>query len=72
MLVVPDKEHEKQALNLIDEVDKKDLDPNIRFSGFNGLENYRNNYEKWLEYINSQLNIETVPDGLVCASTFFL
>lgn len=71
MLVVPNKEHEKQAINLIDEVDKRDLDPNIRFSGFNSLENYRDNYEKWLEYINSQSNIKTLPDGLVCASTFF-
>ena len=71
ILVVPNKEYEKQAINLIDEVDKTDLDPNIRFSGFNDLEKYRDKYDEWLEYIKMQLKKETVPDGLVCANTFF-
>ena len=44
MLVIPTKEYEKQAINLIEEVDKADLDKNIRFSGFNSLEDYKNKF----------------------------
>lgn len=71
ILVVPTKEYKEQAINLIEEVDKTDLDKNIRFSGFNDLENYKDNYEDWLEYIEKQLNKETIPDGYVTANTFF-
>ena len=71
MLVIPTKEYEVQAINLIEEVDKTDLNKNIRFSGFNDLENFKNNYEEWLEYIKKQLNKETVPQGYVTAHTFF-
>lgn len=71
ILVIPMKEHKLQAINLIEEVDKIDLDPNIRFSGFNSLENYKNNYEEWLDYIKRQLNKETISDGFVTANTFF-
>ena len=71
ILVVPSQEYKEQAINLIEEVDKVDIDPNIRFSGFNSLEEYKENYEEWLTYINNQLNKETVPQGLVTANTFF-
>lgn len=46
ILVVPTKEYELQAINLIDEVDKIDLDTNIRFSGCNDLENYKYDYDE--------------------------
>lgn len=71
ILVIPTKEYKDQAINLIEEVDKVDTDPNIRFSGFNDLEKYKNNYEEWLVYIENQLNKETIPEGLVTANTFF-
>lgn len=71
VLVVPNIEYKKQALNLIDEVEKNDLDHNIRFSGFNSLEEYKNNYEEWLKYIEKQLNRETISPKLVTANTFF-
>ena len=71
VLVVPNIEYKKQALNLIDEVEKNDLEPNIRFSGFNSLEEYKNNYEEWLKYIEKQLNRETISPKLVTANTIF-
>jgi len=71
ILVKPSKEYKNQAINLIDEVDKVDTDPNIRFSGFNSLEEYKENYEEWLTFIEKQLNKETVQEGLVTANTFF-
>lgn len=71
ILVVPSEEYKEQAINLIEEVDKVDVDPNIRFSGFNSLEEYKENYEEWLTYIDNQLNKETIPQGLVTANTFF-
>ena len=71
ILVIPTEEYEQQAINLIEEVDKIDLDKNIRFSGFNSLEEYKNNYKEWLIYIQNQLKKETVQEGLVTANTFF-
>jgi len=71
ILIVPNKEYEVQAINLINEVSQNDLDPNIRFSGFNSLEEYKSNYTEWLDYIKKQLNKETVPENLVTANTFF-
>lgn len=71
ILINPSKEYKSQAIKLIEEVDKVDIDPNIRFSGFNSLEEYKENYEEWLNYIKLQLNKETVPEGLVTANTFF-
>lgn len=71
ILVVPSIEYKNQAINLIEEVDKVDVDPNIRFSGFNSLEEYKENYEEWITYIKNQLNKETVQNGLVTANTFF-
>ena len=68
ILVVPSEEYKEQAINLIEEVDKVDVDPNIRFSGFNSLEEYKENYEEWLTYIDNQLNKETIPQGLVTAT----
>lgn len=71
MLVSPSIEYKSQAINLIEEVDKVDTNPNIRFSGFNSLEEYKENYEEWITYINDQLNKETIQEGLVTANTFF-
>lgn len=71
ILVIPSEEYEKQAINFIEEVDKVDLDENIRFSGFNSLEEYKHNYKEWLIYINNQLKKETTPNGMVTANTFF-
>lgn len=71
ILVVPSIEYKNQAINLIEEVDKVDVDPNIRFSGFNSLEEYKENYEEWITYIKNQLNKQTVQNGLVTANTFF-
>lgn len=51
ILIVPNKEYKTQAINLINEVSQNDLDPNIRFSGFNSLEEYKFNYIEWLDYI---------------------
>ena len=71
ILVIPSEEYEKQAINFIEEVDKIDLDENIRFSGFNSLEEHKNNYKDWLIYVKNQLNKETTPKGMVTANTFF-
>ena len=71
ILVIPTEKYEQQAINLIEEVDKIDLDKNIRFSGFNSLEEYKSNYKEWLIYIEKQLKKETVQEGLVTANTFF-
>lgn len=71
VLVIPTKEYESQAINLIEEVDKTDLDPKIRFSGFNSLEEYKYNYEEWLTFIENQLDKEKIPEGFVTANTFF-
>ena len=71
ILVIPTEEHEQQAINLIEEIDKVDLDNNIRFSGCNNLEKYTNNYKEWLLYIKNQLKKETIQEGLVTANTFF-
>ena len=71
ILVIPTEEYEQQAINLIEEVDKTDLDNNIKFSGFNNLEKYKDNYKEWLIYIQNQLKKDTVQEGLVTANTFF-
>ena len=71
ILVIPTKEYEQQAINLIEEVDKSDLDNNIRFSGFGNLEEYKNNYDEWLIYNEKQLKKETLKEGRVTANTFF-
>ncbi len=72
ILVIPNKEYEMQAIHLIDEVDKIDLDPNIRFSGFNDLEKYRTHYDEWLITLNNQLDKEKLLEGYVTANTFFM
>ena len=41
ILVKPSMEYKNQAMNFVDEVEKVDLDENIRFSGMNRLEQYK-------------------------------
>ena len=56
ILEKPSKKHKAQAINFIEEVEKTDLDENIRFAGFGSLQKYKNNYEEWLEYIEEKEN----------------
>ena len=46
ILVKPNIEHKKQAINFIEEVEKADIDPDIRYSGFSNLQRYKENYEE--------------------------
>ena len=71
ILVAPTMEYEQQAIQFIDEVDRVDLDPNNRFAGFAHLNEYRNNYADWLDYLERKQHEETVPEGHVPANTFF-
>ena len=47
ILVKPSIEHRNQSINFIEEVEKADIDQDIRYAGFSGLQKYRNNYEEW-------------------------
>ena len=71
ILVKPSMEHEKQAINFIDEVEKVDLDENIRYSGMSSLQEYKNNYGEWLNKLEIYSKKETIPDGKVVDNTFF-
>ena len=71
ILVKPSIEHKKQAINFIEEVEKADIDTDIRYAGFSGLQKYRNNYEEWLNEIERYSKKETIPEGLVPADVFF-
>ena len=71
ILEKPSIKHKAQAINFIEEVEKTDLDENIRFAGFGGLQKYKNNYEEWLEYIEEKENKKNILEGRVPASTFF-
>ena len=70
-LVAPSMKYEQQAINLIDEVSQTDFDPELRFAGFAHLQEYRNNFEKWLERLDNMSHEETVDTGHVPANTFF-
>ncbi len=71
ILVKPTIEYKEQAINLIEEVEKDDIDENIRYSGFSSLQKYRNNYEQWLNEIEIYTNKETLPEGKVISDVFF-
>lgn len=71
ILVKPSIEHKKQAINFIEEVEKVDMDPDIRYAGFSGLQKYRNNYEEWLKYIEMYTKKEKLPEGKVIGEVFF-
>ena len=71
ILVKPSIEHKNQAINFIEEVEKADIDPDIRYAGFSGLQKYRNNYEEWLNEIERYSKKETIPEGKVINNTFF-
>ena len=71
ILVIPTKEYEAQAMNLIDEVNKTDLDENTRFAGFSSLEKYRDKYDDWLILLSNNLNTEKLKEGRVTSNTFF-
>ena len=71
ILVKPSIEYEEQAINLIEEVEKVDKDEKIRYSGFSGLQNYKNDYKGWLKEIEIYSKKETVPEGKVTGDVFF-
>lgn len=71
ILVKPSMEYEKQAINLIEEVEKFDKDEKIRYSGFSGLHKYKDDYKGWLDENEIYSKKETVPDGKVVGNTFF-
>lgn len=71
ILIKPSMEYEKQAINLIEEVEKVDTDKKIRYSGFSGLQKYKDDYKVWLEENEIYSKKETVPDGKVVGNTFF-
>lgn len=71
VLVKPSIEHKEQALNFIEEAERIDTDEKIRYSGFSSLEDFRDDYEGWLEHIEIYSNEETVPAGKVVGDTFF-
>ena len=71
VLVLPTAEYEQQAINLIDEVSETDIDPDFRFAGFAHLNEYRNNFEKWLERVKYMSREDTVIAGHVPANTLF-
>lgn len=70
-LVKPSMEYEEQAINFVEEVEKVDLDENIRFSGMSSLEEYKNNYNEWLDKLERYSKKETIPEGKVVDNTFF-
>lgn len=71
VLISPNIEYEQQAINLIDEVSATDMDENFRFAGFAHLEEYRDNFTKWLDYLHAKTKQETAPAGHVSPNTFF-
>lgn len=71
ILVKPSIEHKNQAINFIEEVEKADIDPDIRYSGFSDLQRYKENYEEWLKYIEMYTKKETLPEGKVIGEVFF-
>ena len=71
ILVKPSIEYKEQAINLIKEVEQVDTDEKVRYSGFSGLQEYKNNYEDWLKRIDKYEKKENLPEGRVPASVFF-
>ena len=71
ILIKPSMEYEKQAINLIKEVEKFDSDEKIRYAGFSGLQNYKDNYAGWLDELEIYRKKETVPEEKVVGETFF-
>lgn len=71
VFIKPSMEYEKQAINLIEEVEKVDTDEKIRYSGFSSLQDYKDNYEQWLEKIEIYTKKETLPEGKVISNVFF-
>ena len=71
ILVKPNIELKEQAINLIEEVEKFDIDEKVRYSGFSRLQEYKDNYEEWLERIDKYTKKEMIPEGRVPANVFF-
>ena len=71
ILIKPSLEYEKQAINLIEEVEEVDKDEKIKYSGFSSLEKYKDNYAEWLKELEIYSKKETVPEGKVVGETFF-
>ena len=73
ILVKPSIEYKKQAINFIEEMELDQVNTNERkyYPGFSGLQEYKNNYEKWLEKIDSYTKKETLPEDKVIGSVFF-
>ena len=71
ILVKPSLEYKEQAINLIEEVEKFDTDEKTRYSGFSSLQEYKDNYEEWLQRIDKYTKREMLPEGRVPANVFF-
>ena len=71
ILVKPSIEYKEQAINFINEVESKDIDEKIRYSGFSGLQKYKDNYEEWLNKIKICAQKETLPKDRVISNVFF-
>ena len=73
ILVKPSIEYKKQAINFIEEMELDQVNTNERkyYPGFSDLQEYKNNYEKWLEKIDSYTKKETLPEDKVIGSVFF-
>lgn len=67
----PNIKHKEQAINFIEEVEKFEPNERIRYSGFSSLQDYKENYEDWLEKIEVCTKKETLPEGRVMADVFF-
>ncbi len=61
----PTKEHRKEAVSYIEE-----LQPNL--AGTSSLEMYLTKYELWLKKLKKEENEKTVPKNRVVASTYFV
>lgn len=66
-LARPEKRHEKQALEYLEEIMKHDSE----FHGLGGLDRYRNDYDGWLKKLAAD-RVCTPNETRVPAETFFL
>lgn len=71
ILEKPSIRHKNQAIKFIDEVEQFETNERIRYSGFSSLQDYKENYEEWLEKIEIYTKKETLPKGKVIADVFF-
>ena len=66
-LIFPSKEHEKEALEFIQEF----LEYNSEINGTGGLDRY-DDYDEWLLKIEKDLDLPNIPKEKVPANTYFV